>query len=367
MITTSQNDTGRPRVKRRVGPETRPAIEPRDLRFDLSGVQAGRWHSDNPYISHFWNALSITFPDGERFFMDSVRRVRREIRDGHLQEQIRAFLSQEGIHAREHRAYNDLLREQGYPAQWPERLTRLALWLTRVTSARWQLALTCALEHFTATLAELVLTSEETRDLFGHEEVRNLFVWHALEESEHKAVAFDVYRAVGGSERFHRDPTRYSLAVAAYETLTGVRPFRRPSLGALLQSIVADEPPRASAVNRALPTAVDWVLAKALARPLRAPGRRGTAERSTEGHDVAIDQPQRRGRPVVVPYSSHGLAPVPRRRVASTSFTSVGKGPEPTRVWKLLVTPTTRPAGVKPMPSPVRAPGAVGVELVTKG
>ena len=61
--------------------------------------------------------------------------------------------------------------------------------------------MTAALEHFTATLAELVLTSEETREQFGNEAVKNLFTWHALEESEHKAVAFDVYKAVGGSER----------------------------------------------------------------------------------------------------------------------------------------------------------------------
>ena len=63
------------------------------------------------------------------------------------------------------------------------------------------LAATAALEHFTATLAELLLTDAETRGLFGHDEVRNVFLWHALEESEHKAVAFDVYKLVGGSER----------------------------------------------------------------------------------------------------------------------------------------------------------------------
>ena len=57
------------------------------------------------------------------------------------------------------------------------------------------------MEHFTATLAELVLTNEEIRDLMGDDAVRDLFVWHALEESEHKAVAFDVYKAVGGGER----------------------------------------------------------------------------------------------------------------------------------------------------------------------
>ncbi|MCB0978735.1 MAG: metal-dependent hydrolase, partial [Acidimicrobiales bacterium] len=56
-------------------------------------------------------------------------------------------------------------------------------------------------EHFTATLAELVLRNEDVREAAGHDAVRGLFEWHALEEAEHKAVAFDVYRAVGGSER----------------------------------------------------------------------------------------------------------------------------------------------------------------------
>jgi serine/threonine protein kinase len=64
----------------------------------------------------------------------------------------------------------------------------------------------------------------------------------------------------------HAKSDLYSLAVVAHETLTGVRPFRRSGLGALLQSIVTDEPPRASADNPALPAAVDLVLAKALAK-----------------------------------------------------------------------------------------------------
>ena len=71
----------------------------------------------------------------------------------------------------------------------------------RLMTSKSNLAATAALEHFTATLAELVLSSEDTRDKFGHEGVKSLFLWHALEESEHKAVAFDVYKAVGGSER----------------------------------------------------------------------------------------------------------------------------------------------------------------------
>jgi predicted metal-dependent hydrolase len=98
--------------------------------------------------------------------------------------------------------FNDKLAELGYPTKAIEKFTRKGLaFRTRVAPPKANLAATAALEHFTATLAELVLSSEETRDLFGAPAVRDLFLWHALEESEHKAVAFDVYKAVGGTER----------------------------------------------------------------------------------------------------------------------------------------------------------------------
>lgn len=119
-----------------------------------------------------------------------------------MKPQVAGFIGQEALHGREHRAFNDRLAELGYPAKRYERLTRKGLALReRLVSPTSNLAATAALEHFTATLAELVLTSEETRKLFGHTAVKNLFTWHALEESEHKAVAFDVYKAVGGTER----------------------------------------------------------------------------------------------------------------------------------------------------------------------
>jgi predicted metal-dependent hydrolase len=131
-----------------------------------------------------------------------VRHFRDQITDPELKRQVAGFIGQEAMHGREHRAFNDRLDELGYPTKRFERFTKWGLELReRIAPAKANLAATAALEHFTATLAELVLTSDETRQLFGHDEVRNLFVWHALEESEHKAVAFDVYRAVGGTER----------------------------------------------------------------------------------------------------------------------------------------------------------------------
>jgi len=152
--------------------------------------------------SHIAANLSSVFPDGEDFFVRSVRHFRDQITDPELKKQVGGFIGQEAMHGRQHRAFNDRLDELGYPVKRFERLTKKGLALrTRFAPAKSNLAATAALEHFTATLAELLLTSEATRAMFGSDAVRNLFLWHALEESEHKAVAFDVYRAVGGTER----------------------------------------------------------------------------------------------------------------------------------------------------------------------
>lgn len=159
--------------------------------------------ADGDLIScHVIMALSSVFPDGEDYFVRSVRHYRDRITDPALKRQVAGFIGQEAVHGREHRVFNDRLAELGYPTKKYERFTDAGLrFRERILPPISNLAATAALEHFTATLAELVLQSEEIRALIGADAVRDLFVWHALEESEHKAVAFDVYKAVGGGER----------------------------------------------------------------------------------------------------------------------------------------------------------------------
>jgi predicted metal-dependent hydrolase len=167
--------------------------------------------------SHVIMALSSVFPDGEDFFVRSVRRFRDQVTDPALKRQVAGFIGQEAVHGREHRVFNDRLDQLGYPAKEYEHVTKFGLRLReRILSAKSNLAATAALEHFTATLAQLVLTSEEVRHQMGADAVRDLFVWHALEESEHKAVAFDVYKAIGGGERlrvFTMNFFRYGFVV----------------------------------------------------------------------------------------------------------------------------------------------------------
>jgi len=153
-------------------------------------------------MSHVVATLSSVFPDGEDYFVRSVRYFRDEITDPELKRQMAGFIGQEAIHGREHRALNDHLDQLGYPTKRMERLTKWGLEKReKLMSPKNNLAATAALEHYTATLAEVVLRNPDARNLFGNPAVTNMLLWHALEESEHKAVAFDVYKAVGGTER----------------------------------------------------------------------------------------------------------------------------------------------------------------------
>lgn len=170
----------------------------RDLHFRLKPSSVSDWHAQGPYVTHFINAMSISFPDGERFFIHTVRRFRDQITDPELQKAVAAFIGQEAMHGREHEAYNRLLAEAGLPAhELEDHFKKFIDLLKSKLSATAQLSVTIAQEHFTAIVAELVLT--DPRLIAGADRrLSALWRWHALEETEHKAVAFDVYETVMG-------------------------------------------------------------------------------------------------------------------------------------------------------------------------
>jgi predicted metal-dependent hydrolase len=152
-------------------------------------------------MSHVLTVLSSTFPEGENFFVRSVAAVQDRITDPHLSKDIEGFIGQEKMHGREHRVLNERLAEYGYPTRGIDSYVRGLYWVReRIQSKKTNLAFTAALEHYTATLAELLLNDEAARQAVGQSAARDMLTWHALEESEHKAVAYDVYKAMGGGE-----------------------------------------------------------------------------------------------------------------------------------------------------------------------
>jgi predicted metal-dependent hydrolase len=180
-----------------------PVIRTRRVAFDYPKRVTRRHFADGDLVlSHVVAVLSAMFPAGEDFFVRSVRHYADRLTDPELKQQVAGFVGQETTHGREHRALNERLQEMGYPTRRIDRMVaRDARTADKRFPGRVRLAITAALEHYTASLAETLLTDERAYELLGASEVRSMLLWHALEESEHKAVAFDVYRAVGGTEK----------------------------------------------------------------------------------------------------------------------------------------------------------------------
>ena len=174
-------------------------IPGRKMHFEFDLKQLPRyWYDNNAFKSTYMNALSCLFPEGERMFIDAVRDNKDKVSDPKLLEQIKGFIKQEAIHGHEHHLFNEYLDSMGYPASKIEAFEKKEKRLMR----KWvpaidRLALTCAVEHFTAIMAHDLLQQPERSDGVDENFIQ-MWRWHAIEETEHKAVAFDVYQAVGG-------------------------------------------------------------------------------------------------------------------------------------------------------------------------
>lgn len=168
-----------------------------DFGFDFNDLPR-YWNDNDAFKSHFMNALSCLFLEGERMFIDAVRDHQDLVKDKTLQEQVKSFIKQEAIHGHEHHMYSEYLDTLGYPATKVEAFERKEKALMKKwMSPRRRLAITCAVEHFTAILAHQVLTNPEATEGMDPR-FKEMWTWHAIEETEHKAVCFDVYEQTGG-------------------------------------------------------------------------------------------------------------------------------------------------------------------------
>lgn len=179
------------------GAPARPPIRVRAMGFQFDASIPRWWFFGSPVPTHFANGLNLLFPDGERFFIRSVKHYLDEVDgDPELAARIKAFFGQEGRHGHEHERFNRILEAHGYDVEtflaW-YRHTAFEV-LERRVPPHVRLAATAALEHYTATMAENALrgTLLENAD----PRMRELLRWHAAEEIEHKSVAFEVLQRV---------------------------------------------------------------------------------------------------------------------------------------------------------------------------
>lgn len=195
-----------------------PPLRRRDISFDFDAKIPVHWLGGHCHRTRFYDAMSIMFPEGERAFIESVQHYRDRIRgDAGLEHTVKEFVAQEALHSREHVRYNRHLQEQGAPVERLERrVAGQQAFARRYLAPAVRLAITVCLEHFTAVFADQIL--RDSRSLDGaHPSMADIWLWHALEETEHKAVAFDVFQTViAGSFR------RYALRCSAMLFVTAI-------------------------------------------------------------------------------------------------------------------------------------------------
>lgn len=161
------------------------------------------WYGGDPAISAYYNALSALFPAGETFFCETVRAQKDRIADPKLKAEVKEFIAQESIHAREHHIYNKRIAAQGYPMaeleRRSERMQAVGRWLPK----KLQLGFTVALEHYTTIISDCLLNVRE--DFARHVSPTDyeFWIWHSIEETEHKSVAFDVLKAITSPVGFY--------------------------------------------------------------------------------------------------------------------------------------------------------------------
>ncbi len=176
-------------------------IKPRRMNFPFKQTHKRFFFDDNPLKSVYWAALSATFPAGEKEFIDSVRLYKDKVNDPKLMEQVKGFIGQEGHHSGQHMQMNKQLRELGLDAVRLEKhLERDIKKFIPTRPDRVRLALTVGMEHITAIMADHALNHPETFDGMD-DTIRELLLWHAVEEIEHKAVAFDVFMMCDGDRK----------------------------------------------------------------------------------------------------------------------------------------------------------------------
>ncbi|OTG75100.1 metal-dependent hydrolase [Acinetobacter sp. ANC 4169] len=183
----------------------------RRMNFDFDNVPE-YWMNGSAGLTHFMTALSALFPAGEKFFIDSVRAVRNHpaIKDNQaLQKEISAFIGQEAMHTQEHVGFNASAQKYGHDVASLDAKTDTVIQTTRklfakvakplgITQEMVDLTATTALEHFTATIASELLRNQHIQDLMTDKTMATMWAWHAIEENEHKAVAYDVFEGVFG-------------------------------------------------------------------------------------------------------------------------------------------------------------------------
>jgi predicted metal-dependent hydrolase len=191
-----------------------PKLKVRNVHFNFDKVPK-HWILGSSIATNFVNSMHVVFPEGEKFFVRSVRRFAKDVKNENLKKEINSFCGQEGVHAREHQRFWEVMDEQGLKPDWFANFLKNTAFsgkysyenvskslLNRLQpnlGDKFALSVTTALEHYTAIMANALFYEPMATNKNIAPQMLELLHWHASEEIEHKAVCFDVLKEVDDS------------------------------------------------------------------------------------------------------------------------------------------------------------------------
>lgn len=169
-----------------------PSLKRRRIKLNFPNSISKHWLGKSAFRTHLLNSFTLIFPDGEKYFIRSTKKYLNKISNDALKKDAKAFMAQESQHYMQHEKFFENLRAQGYDIDKLLYITELIAYeiLEPLMGQKINLATTAGLEHYTALLAEIGLEGNYLKQ--AQSQMRDLFEWHAAEEIEHKAVAYDV-------------------------------------------------------------------------------------------------------------------------------------------------------------------------------
>lgn len=192
-----------------ISSQSKLAIEPRRVKFEFADLKESFYYKNNPQISALWAALSASFPPGEAEFIKSVKNFEDRIQDPKLKDEVKNFAHQEAHHSLQHKQLNQQFEALGFAVSDLDKVFKQEL---AKREKKWsherRLARTVGAEHITAVWAHWSLHNPEMMSHFP-ESMRRMLQWHAIEEIEHKSVAFDVYQQCVANKRLLNWEYRY--------------------------------------------------------------------------------------------------------------------------------------------------------------
>ncbi|WP_330253349.1 metal-dependent hydrolase [Nocardia sp. NBC_00565] len=179
-------------------------LQVRKMRFAFADYDVPfLWNEENPAFSSMANAVSFLAIGFEKMIVNMIREAMPRITDPAVAEEADAFVRQEGQHSTAHRQHvNGLIRN--YPGL-QETLNEVIGEFDRLTtdtSLDYRLAYTADLEATFTPVFKLMLDNDSTLFRPGDDRVASLFIWHFVEEVEHRSSALIIFDSIVGSDAY---------------------------------------------------------------------------------------------------------------------------------------------------------------------